>query len=120
MARFYGGQHVAQVYLVRHIKHGVLTDCAYAERPTQDEMRATCEMRGYVYQPGWLLVVEVPLVSALDTRADGLACLDEWEPPPVPETRAPVEPMLDPSDPANILRWRAKVSGVGHVRNPGE
>ena len=120
MARFYGGQHVALVYLVRHLRHGVLTDCGYAEPPTHEEMRATCEMRGLEYRPEWLRVVELPLVSALAHRANALGALDEWEPPPAPVVAAPVEPMFDPRDPANILRWKAKVSGVGHVRNPGE
>jgi hypothetical protein len=120
MARFYGGQHVAQVYLVRHLRVGVLTDCAYAEPPTQDEMRATCEVSGYEYRPEWLRVVEVPIVSALDTRRDALAALDEWEPPPMPQPKVPgLQAYGDPNDPA-MVRYRVTISGVGTVTNPGE
>lgn len=118
MARFYGGQHVAQVYLIRHLRFGVLTDCAYCERPTLEEMRATCELRGLEFREELLRVVELPVVSALDHRAEGLSTLDEWEPPPMPTLSHPmIEAYPDPKDPAEV-RYRVKVSGVGTVTNP--
>lgn len=114
----FGDGWVAQVYLVRHLKAGILTDCVYAEPPTPLEMRETATHHGLDNNPDLLRVVEVPLTSGLAHRSEAIAALDEWTPPPLPEVACLAQPVLDADNQANVIRWEVKVSGVGVVTNP--
>lgn len=119
----YGDAWVAQVYLIRHLIHGVLTDCSYAERPSDHEVEAVCTSHGLPYRADLIRIVELPVVTGLAHRAESLSDLDAWTPPPPPVISVAVGQLsaeVDPENEANILNFKVKISGAGRVGLPPE
>lgn len=114
----YGDGWVAQVYLIRHLQGGILTDCAYTERPTDEEIAETCKLHGLQYEAERVRIVELPVVSGLEHRAEALGALDAWTPPASPTIATEigeVGPQLDPENAAHVVGWKVKIAGTGHV-----